>query len=63
MENNIVNIDKAEYEELLKIKKKYDALLDKHLMFLSNNNIYCRLCNSLSKHNGNIKNHNFKYDL
>ena len=63
MENNLISIDKTEYDELLKIKRKYDALIERNIMCLSNNNIYCRLCNTLSKNNGNIKNHNFKYEL
>ena len=39
-----VTITKPEHIELLKIKAKYDALIKRSILFLSNNNIYCRLC-------------------
>ena len=58
-----VTITKPEYDELLQIKAKYDALINRSIQFLSNNNIYCRTCNTLSKNNGNIKNHIFKEEL
>jgi len=52
-----VTITKPEHDELLKIKTKYDALIKQSVIFLSNNNIYCRLCNTLSKNNDKIVNH------
>jgi len=58
-----VTITKPEYDELLKIKTKYDALIKRSILFLTNNNIYCRLCNVLSKNNSNIENHVFKEEL
>ena len=58
-----VTITKVEFDELLKIKTKYDALIKKSILFLTNNNIYCRLCNVLSKNNSNIENHVFKEEL
>ena len=58
-----VTITKVEYDELLKIKAKYDALIKRSILFLTNNNIYCRLCNVLSKNNSNIENHIFKEEL
>ena len=58
-----VTITKPEHIELLKIKAKYDALIKRSILFLSNNNIYCRLCNVLSKNNSNIENHIFKEEL
>ena len=45
-DNDRPNIDivlsKSEFDELIKIKLKYEALMKQSLMFLSNNNIYCR---------------------
>jgi hypothetical protein len=58
-----VTIEKIDYDELVKIKAKYDALIKRSILFLSNNNIYCRLCNVLSKNNSNIENHVFKEEL
>ncbi len=55
-------ITHLEYQELLKIKQKYDAIINKSVIFLSNSNIYCRICNSLSKNNNNIINHLFKHE-
>ena len=55
-----VVITDIEYQELLKIQKKYTALLNKSVIYLSNMNIYCRICNTISKNNGNIINHTFK---
>jgi hypothetical protein len=59
---NTIVLPELEYNELLKIKEKYDALIAKSVIFLSNSNIYCRLCNSLSKNNGNIINHIYKHE-
>ncbi len=58
-----VTITTPEHIKLLKIKAKYDALIKQSILFLSNNNIYCRLCNTVSKDNGNIENHIFKEEL
>jgi hypothetical protein len=58
-----VTITKPEHIKLLKIKAKYEALIKQSIQFLSNNNIYCRLCNTLSKNNGNIKAHIFKEEI
>ena len=58
-----VVIADIEYQELLKIQKKYNALMTKSVIYLSNCNIYCRICNSLSKQNGSIINHVFKDEL
>ena len=56
-------ISKKEYDELIKIQNKYNSLINKSILFLSNNNVYCKTCNSLSKSNANIKNHIFKDEL
>ena len=56
-------IEKPEYDELIKIKLKYEALIKKSVMILSGTCIYCRVCNTVSKDNGNIKNHVFKDEL
>ena len=59
---NTIVLPELEYNELLKIKEKYNALLNKSVIFLSNSSVYCKVCNSLSKNNGNILNHVFKQE-
>lgn len=56
-------IEKSEYDELIKIKLKYESLINKSIMTLSGTCIYCKVCNTVSKDNGNIKNHVFKDEL
>ena len=56
-------ISKKEYDELIKIQNKYNSLINKSILFLSNNNVYCKTCNSLSKSDANIKNHIYKDEL
>ncbi len=48
MDNNIT-IPIEEYNELLKIKDKYNSVMVLNTIKLSNNMIYCRLCSQISK--------------
>jgi len=58
-----ITIEKLDYDELIKIKSKYEALMKKSILPLSGTSIYCRICNSVSKDNNNVKNHVFKDEL
>ena len=58
-----ITIEKPDYDDLLKIKLKYEALMKKSILSLSGTSIYCRICNSVSKDNNNVKNHVFKEEL
>ncbi len=66
-DNDRPNIDiiilKSDYDELIKIKIKYEALINQSIQILSNNNIYCRLCNTLSKSDVKIRKHIFIENL
>jgi hypothetical protein len=58
-----ITIEKPEFDELLKIKLKYESLMKKSVLSLSGTSIYCKICNTVSKDNNNVKNHVFKEEL
>ena len=58
-----ISIDKLEYDELVKMKAKYLSLMKKSILTLSGISIYCKICNTVSKDNANVKAHVFKEEL
>ena len=58
-----ITIEKPDYDELIKIKLKYESLIKKSILCLSGTCIYCKVCNTVSKDNNNVKNHIFKDEL
>jgi hypothetical protein len=58
-----ITIEKPDYDDLIIIKLKYESLMKKSVLSLSGTSIYCKICNTVSKDNNNVKNHVFKEEL
>ncbi len=47
--NTNITIPISEYNELIKIKDKYNSIMELNTIKLSNCMMYCRLCSQISK--------------
>ncbi len=49
MNTETIEINKDEYRVLLDVKNRYEEIMKYNTIALSNNVVYCRVCNLVSK--------------